>query len=55
MRCSRSRTFSGRFGRLRDVVAAPDGLWILTNNTDGRGDPGSADDRIIAVQLRPVD
>lgn len=48
-------TFSGRFGRLRDVVAAPDGLWILTNNTDGRGDPGSTDDRIIAVQLRPVD
>lgn len=45
--------FGGQFGRLRDVVAAPEGLWVLTNNTDGRGEPRPGDDRIIAVQLRP--
>lgn len=41
------------YGRLRDVVVAPDGsLWILTNNTDGRGDPNRGDDRILRVPLR---
>lgn len=35
-------------GRLRDVVVAPDDtLWVLTNNTDGRGDPGPGDARIL--------
>jgi len=42
--------YVGQYGRLRDVVAAPDGtLWMLTNNTDGRGTPGAGDDRIISV------
>lgn len=42
----------GARGRLRDVVVAPDGrLWILTGNTDGRGDPRDGDDRILAVRL----
>ncbi len=42
--------YVGEFGRLRDAVAAPDGtLWLLTNNTDGRGSPASGDDRLIRV------
>lgn len=42
--------FSAEYGRLRDVTVAPDGaLWFLTNNTDGRGNPGDQDDRILAV------
>lgn len=40
-------------GRLRDVVAGPDGgLWLMTNNTDGRGNPADGDDRIVTVRLR---
>jgi glucose/arabinose dehydrogenase len=37
-----------RYGRLRTVVAAPDGaLWLTTSNRDGRGDPVRADERVI--------
>lgn len=44
--------FVGEFGRIRDVVPGPDGgLWMLTNNTDGRGDPAADDDRLVEVQL----
>ncbi|GAB3135397.1 PQQ-dependent sugar dehydrogenase [Marisediminicola antarctica] len=46
--------FQGEFGRLRDVAAGPDGtLWMLTNNTDGRGEPTEGDDKIIEVRLAP--
>lgn len=41
---------NGEFGRLRAVVEGPDGeVWVLTNNTDGRGDPAPGDDRVIAI------
>ncbi|NLC34689.1 MAG: PQQ-dependent sugar dehydrogenase [Erysipelothrix sp.] len=44
--------FKGEYGRIRDVTIAPDGsLWILTNNTDGRGSPSSTDDQIIAINI----
>ncbi|MCF2574483.1 PQQ-dependent sugar dehydrogenase [Brevibacterium sp. UCMA 11754] len=43
-------SYSGDFGRLRDVVTTPSGeVWILTNNTDGRGDPADGDDRILRI------
>jgi glucose/arabinose dehydrogenase len=37
-----------RYGRLRTVVAAPDGaLWLTTSNRDGHGKPVAADERVI--------
>jgi glucose/arabinose dehydrogenase len=42
----------GDLGRLRTVEALPDGsLWLMTSNTDGRGDPRDADDRILVLKL----
>ncbi|MGW4896254.1 PQQ-dependent sugar dehydrogenase [Kitasatospora sp. NPDC004240] len=40
------------YGRLRTVVADRDGsLLVVTNNTDGRGDPRPGDDRILRLAV----
>ena len=45
------RLLDSTYGRIRDVVAAPDGtLWILSNNTF-RGNPRDGDDRIVRVPI----
>jgi glucose/arabinose dehydrogenase len=45
--------FSGDFGRLRGVTVGPEGeyLYLTTSNTDGRGEPGESDDRLIRIPL----
>ena len=44
------KLFEERFGRLRDVVEAPDGtLYVLTSNRDGRGSPVPEDDRVLRI------
>lgn len=42
----------GEYGRLRTVVpAGGDRLWLVTSNTDGRGDPKDGDDRILELRV----
>jgi len=49
---STSSVLAEGYGRLRDVAAGPDGtLWVLTNNTDGRGWAREGDDRIVSLSV----
>ena len=56
---SATALYVGQYGRLRDVTTGPGtgsdaSLWILTDNTDGRGSPQPGDDRILQVALVPA-
>ncbi|MDT0609426.1 PQQ-dependent sugar dehydrogenase [Streptomyces lancefieldiae] len=43
----------GEYGRLRTVVAAGgDKLWLVTSNTDGRGNVRDGDDRILELEVK---
>lgn len=45
-----TEAFVGTHGRLRDVTVSDAGeLWMLTNNTDGRGTAQEADDKILGI------
>ncbi len=47
--------YSGQLGRIRDVVRGPgSSIYLLTNNTDGRGDPRPGDDVLYQVNLVPA-
>jgi len=49
---SSSELYAGEYGRLRDVTVGPDGtVFVLTNNTDGRGTPAEGDDRIVSLAV----
>ncbi|WP_139892692.1 MULTISPECIES: sorbosone dehydrogenase family protein [unclassified Bacillus (in: firmicutes)] len=42
--------FKDQYGRIRNIIEAPDGtLYMMTNNRDGRGNPSDKDDRIIRL------
>ncbi|OWP21121.1 glucose dehydrogenase [Microbacterium sp. AISO3] len=47
--------WQGELGRVRDAVVAGDELWLLTNNTDGRGNAAAGDDRLTRVPLAAAD
>lgn len=38
------------YGRIRDVMAVEEGMYFITNNTDGRGNPGDKDDRLMLLR-----
>jgi len=45
--------FTKEFGRLRTVVLGPnDYFYLLTNNTDGRGNPKQGDDKLLKIDAR---
>ncbi len=42
--------FKGEYGRLREVIAGPDGmLYVTTSNRDGRGIPKVGDDKVLRI------
>ena len=48
-------TGDASLGRIRDVLPGPGStLWLVTNNTDGRGEPRAGDDRIVSVPITAV-
>ena len=47
---SSQKSILSGIGRVRDVVQGPDGsLYVITSNTDGKGFPDSADDKLLRI------
>lgn len=38
-------------GRIRDILIIETAMKIITNNTDGRGEPSKEDDRLLQLPL----
>lgn len=51
---TQERLISGE-GRVRDVYSTEDGIYFLTNNTDGRGNPAANDDRLLFMPNNLLD
>lgn len=50
LRDGQQRVLVTEFGRLRTIESTPSGgAWLITSNTDGRGNPRKGDDRIIPL------
>jgi len=50
------RYLYNKYGRLRNVIEGPDGrIYIAVSNQDGRGDPLTEDDRIIALRQGEIE
>ena len=47
-----SEVFLKGLGRVRDIEIRDGYLHLLTNNTDGRGDPRQGDDKLLRVKLK---
>lgn len=47
-----SRVFIDGVGRVRDILFEGNDMYFITNNTDGRGQPGPEDDKLIKAMLR---
>jgi glucose/arabinose dehydrogenase len=48
--------YANEYGRMRHVTVAPNGdLWLLTNNTDSRGEPQKHDDKILSIAPDSLD
>lgn len=51
----RETIIKSTYGRLRGVVAGPDGnIYVSTSNLDGRGNPQPGDDKILKITPRKV-
>lgn len=51
-----SKHFYKEFGRIRNIKIDPDNEWLylLTSNTDGRGDKKEGDDKIIKIRIKDL-
>jgi glucose/arabinose dehydrogenase len=49
-----SRVVISDLGRIRDVFVDGDYLYLVSNNTDGRGNPNERDDKLYRVRVEDM-